>query len=691
MRPVYRQALFALFVSVVLVSSLLAFDFTPYLYTGESISDVTSITLSVSGNATYQLHSVKGIPTMLTADGAPLQDGAGIETVLRAHFSSAVMPTSDEVASLRSELLSFNASRNFKTQYGPVEKVCLQYTGLVSSPCDSFATCSVTANVVCGNFAAQGGGGGCYAEILTPLIYNYSTEVKVFNADVPTALSLLSSMSADNASASLSQFNDALARIKTAALLQAQNGLRFPVAGDKCPDCVGLCPATHFDTASLDNASAQARALATRIDAAGSVTTNAKAVAANTADRVAFRQSATQAAIWGAPWEEFKTKYAALHANATAMGLLINDPSITSVLTDFNNRWTAIDNRFTTHHLDGVEADITAIKSKVSALQALLVNGTKPYNDARIAQNHAGDLLTQARWSVHMSDKPSVAAYNTLAARKNALDANFTPPLTTGQYKKEQTAYAQLMNDTQSFISSQGSAAAPLNDLGGQFGQASINGVFSLTDALVPLSASTRTSIAPVIPPVVLFLTDLAVVSVGLVVFIALLVYLKPIFHSRVALSLLVVAMFAFLFVLGLGSVGLFIFINQSSTSGTVGDYVNLVAASNISYVAIDKSNSSDDAIAAMQTCATNISGQLKARLNKTVTLFSYDKSTCLLGNKTVNTSKCLDQVAPYPVMYLHYNKTAANPVFSVVYQKQTDAWGDAAYYTRCEIGDVLN
>ncbi|MDE1798075.1 MAG: hypothetical protein KGH63_01560, partial [Candidatus Micrarchaeota archaeon] len=231
-------------------------------------------------------------------------------------------------------------------------------------------------------------------------------------------------------------------------------------------------------------------------------------------------------------------------------------------------------------------------------------------------------------------------------------------------------------------------------NIGQDFGQASINGVFSLTDALVSIPPSTRNRISPVIPPVVLGMADLAVTSIALLVFIGGLYHLRGLLAGRIALGAWVLALFLFLFIVGMVSVGMFVLINQSATSGNLGDWLDLLNTTNSSYVAIDTANTTSDAQAAMANCSANISAQLGLRFNhtKSVTVFTYAGQSCdWNGQSNWTYDQCLAQTRGAPIMFLHYNATSAAPRFSVVFAKQADAWYSTADYQKCEIGDVLN
>lgn len=693
MRPVPFVLLLLLTLSI----PLFAFDISPYLYDGETAASVT--TQNVTSDAgSYTLYSISGVPSFLVdSDGNVVKDTAILEATMRDHFQRTLLPSPDELKGVRDQLLSFNASRNLRSRFGPIEDVCLGATALKALPCNTTASCDQTAHVVC-TLASVGGAGGCYESLISPPILAFSLAVASFNSDTAAALSDLSTLTLDNVGAQLSGVQTRISSLKASANIVASSTLRFPELGDKCPEggnngCIGICPTPHLDVASLDAASAGVTSLTARLGPISSLASTARQISSATAERLDYRQSSAQAAVWAPKWKTMRAKYSDLQINASSLIPYNKDSNFTAAMGVFQSKWNAIDARVAARNFSGIETDFAALGDSVPALQAAVAVGTRSYRDTRVAQNHVSDVLAQVRWRVAgAADKPVISAYNSLASRKNALDANFTPPLASAQYLTLMRGYSALETDARKFLVSQGGAADPISSVGEQFGQASINGVFSLTDALVPVPAATRASMAPVIPPVVLLLADLAIVSIALMVFIAALVYLKPLFRSRRVLGLGAVLFFIFLFLLGLGSVGLFILIGQSAQSGNVDDYLNLLSFSNSSYVAVDRSGASAEAISSMTRCAANITGQVRERMNKSVFTFSYAGKTCAWGSQAnLSLESCLNKMGGQPIIYLHYNKTSAPPLFSVVYQKQADVWGDADYYGKCEIGDVLN
>ncbi len=687
-----RPALTIILLLALALAASASFNSSAYLYASEGPADVQSETLDVGGGSTlYVLYTIGGIPSILTANDQPMTDPNAIASVLRDYQSHVLLPSPSELDALRSYILSFNSSRNVKTDAmarsypSGIEDTCLIYTNLKYAPCSDATSCSATATMLCARYDV----GTCPPDLISPMLLSYGRNVNTFANQTDSVLSALSDISLSNGAEQLASIQSSLSALQAAAQDQKVTKLRSTLAS-QCPDCLGICPTPALDTGSLDNASALASSLSARLAGAKPVQAMAIQITQSSADRLAYAQASALLVVWAPKWAQFKSKYGALKTQVDTLLTYNKDPNFTSSAAVFSQLWTSMESRMSNRNFNQVDADFARLGGLAAPLQAAATDAAVPYTQTRAAQNHASDALIQLRWRILPSDTSAVLAYNRLAARKTALDANFTPPFTSAQYSVFNQSYNSLISDAAAVHASE--SADPVSRLGQRFSEQSVNGAFSLAAAVVPLSASTRNQLAPAIPPVALLAADLAIASVVLVAFIGLLLYFRPLFRSRAMLGLWMALLFLLLFGLGLGSVGLYVVINHNAQSGTLADFERQIALSNSTYIAIDQSGAPAPALAAMTSCAQNISGQLSARWNKTTSVFSYAGKSCSWGSASnLTLTQCLDRVVQHPLFVLHYNATTSNPHFSTVYSSQADAYGTQDYYARCELGDVLN
>ncbi len=689
MRPVLTAILLLVFALAVGAE----FNLSAHLYDNETAEMVVVTPLYSPPDINYTLYTISGIPSIVTANDIPLSDSVAISAVLRSHYEHTILPSASELAALQDGLRAFNASRNAKFDASHksyplgMEETCLTYTNLHFAPCNDTPSCTSTATQLCMRYDV----GTCLPELIAPYLKDYSLTLNAMNTKLGDALSISSNLALDNAADSFAQLKVDMAGIRTAAQANMQTKLRATQAS-LCPDCLGICPAPNLDMSSLSTASELVDNLSARLQSAPDVNLAGQQIMLSSADREAYAQSAAMAAVWGPKWNQFKSKYQSLRDDAAAVSSFTSDSNFTAAFAAFQKSWAAMDAHITTRNFNSVDSDFSQLGALVPSIQAAVKSGRKPYDTVKLAQNHAGDALIAASWRIRAGDNAVIASYQKLVARRLALDSVLTPPLSTAQYTNLTAAYNSLINDTSRLRSSGAGSGDAVSSFGRSFSQTAVDGVFSLSAALVPLPSATRTQVAPLIPPTVLLLSDLALASVILVVFIGLLLYFKPLFRSRAMLGLWTAVLFLLLFGLGLGSVGLYVVMSQNSEASTLADFTDLIPASNMSYIAIDQAGATPDALNSMSSCAANISSQLKSRWNKTTFTFFFSGRSCTWGsNSNLTTPACFDKVVDSPVFVLHYNSTAQAPHFNTVFKKQADTWGDAAYYTTCEIGDVLN
>ncbi len=683
----------ALFVAFAMAMAGLAgaFDAGAYLYDGETSSMVTTSDFTYSGTD-YTLIKINNIDTFLLTGDKPITDAAAIGNVLRGYSASTLAPSADEWAKLKAHFLDFNKSRNYQTRFGPAEKICMNAIFAEVYPCDTVASCTQTSTMIC---AVDPSVLCPPPEIMAQPILAYNLDVKTFNAEIGKLLALHSKFTADNSAATFKQMQDSIAKLKTAAASISKNALRFPdSASDACGDCIGRCPAVHLDTGALDLASKEITAFGARMEPLDSAPATATQIAQATSDRMNFKTNSAVVAQWAPKWKAFKAKYEKLRADSSALVPYVGDTSFTSAYSAFNAKWSEMDRKLATRDVAGIDSTFSAVSAAALSLNTTIKDAGKPYNATAHAQDTVSDLLTQARWRVNPNAKESVSGYNSLAARKNSLDSQFKPPMSAQKYISLESNYSKLANDVRAFISSQNKVTDSVADVGGQFGTISINGVFSLAAAFTPLSYSARAAVAPLIPPVVLLLTDLAIVSVAVVLFVGVLLYFKQLFRSRTLLGLWMVGLFAFLFALGVGSIAIFAFVNSSAGSGTFDEFLSSLSRSQVSYVAIDQSGANAPTVAAMTGCANTIKQQTTGLFGKSSQAFTFSGKACswLSGNNTsaMQIDSCFDKTVGYPLFVMHMANKSADPKFSTVYNTQVELFGDEAYYKRCEIGDVL-
>ena len=235
-------AVLALFCSY----SFAEFSMAPYLYPGENASGVTMASFA-SANGTAKIVKVNGVETFLLQNDQIVSDKAQISSLLTKYYTDTYYLSASDLSDLKKYADLFNASRNFKTKYGPAEKTCyVSGTFLSYKPCNDLATCMQTASLVC----SISGADGCIVDLLATNILAYKKSIDKLNAAEAKFQQAYSSFSAATAATSLNSIDEAYIAMKAGADEVMQSKLRFPET-TTCRDCLGRCPEGHFDYSSL--------------------------------------------------------------------------------------------------------------------------------------------------------------------------------------------------------------------------------------------------------------------------------------------------------------------------------------------------------------------------------------------------------------------------------------------------------
>jgi len=688
-----------------LLSSLSAeFSISPYLYSGESASSVSSASFDATGG-TATLYKIGGAETLLVQGGSIVSDKAQLDALLTQYYMGAYYPSASELSELKGYADSFNASRNYKTKYGPVEKTCYSSgTFLSYKPCNDLATCLQTASLVC----YVTGSDGCMVDVLASHILAYKKSVDKLNGAYSKFDSAYASFSAATAASSLSSMDEAFTAMKAGADEIMESKLRFPEA-KTCRDCLGICPEGHFDYASLTSGTEQVAALKEKVAPLVFLDSTVDKLAVSTNERINFRAGEEKAVLLSPKYDAAKAKYGGLKAQAVEARALVSDTSFASVADNFIAKGDELEMMLSKRDFAGFDAALSSYESSGRSLAGILNNSTAAYRQAVAAQDDACDGILQAQWRVNKLSSSSVEAYNALAANKNKLDAAFAPPMSSAQYAALSAKYNNLSLDARAYISASESAQESVFDLGNSFSRTTVDGAMAIASSITPVSFQTRQSFAKFVPPLVMAAVDLSILAVAVIVFAAAFYHFRHFFKSKLMISGWVLTLLGFMFLLIVGSVGFYSIVLGTEKYTSFTEFMGTVFASDRVAVIVEEGGAPSDAVANMRACADQIASQA-GRLGKTTVKYYINGNSCtrmLPGNLTgshanatysittgLSSSACLDGMPDIPVFDLKYAGENAAPAFTTVVTKQAIVKGNAAYYGKtpmCDIANVLD
>ena len=692
-------AVLALFCSY----SFAEFSMAPYLYPGETASGVTMVSFS-SQNGTAKLIKVNGAETLLLQNDLIVSEKAQISSLLTKYYTDTYYLSASDLADLKKYADSFNASRNYKTKYGPVEKACYTSgTFLSYKPCNDLATCMQTASLVC----TITGSDGCMIDVLGTHILAYKKSIDKLNDAYAKFSTAYSSFSTATAATSLNSIDEAFISMKAGADEIMQSKLRFPET-TTCRDCLGVCPEAHFDYASLTAGRSKVASLKEKVAPLVLLDTTINKLAISTNERINFLAGEEKAVILAPKFDAAKAKYGGLKAQAVEAKALVSDTNFVTVADNFIAKGDELEMKLSKRDFAGFDASLSSYETSGRTLAGMLNNSTSAYLKAVDAMDSAGDNILRAQWRVNRLSKSSVDSYNALADKDNKLNAQHAPPMTSAQYISLSAKFANLSSEAQTYVVASESAQESVFDFGNAFSRATVDGAMSVASSITPVSFKTRQSFAKFVPPLVVAAVDLSILAVAVIIFAAVFYHFRHFFRSKMMISGWVLTLLGFTFLLLVGSVGFYSIVMSTEKFTSFTEFMGTVTASDKVAIIVEEGGAPNEVALNMRACADQVAMQAKA-LNKTSVKYYISGNTCtryIPRNSAANPSNitydvttglsastCLDGIPDVPVFDLQYAKENVAPAFTTVVTKQAIVKGNEAYYGKkpmCDIANVL-
>ena len=706
-RGILMRFVVALFALAVLFSAPFAeFSMAPYMYSGENAAGVTVVSFA-SGNSTAKIIKVGGAETLLLLNDQIVTDKAQIGALLTKYYTDTYYLSPSELSSLKGYADAFNASRNYKSRYGPVEKMCYSSgTFLSYKSCNDLATCMQTASLVC----AITGSDGCMVDVLATHILAYKKSVDKLNDATAKFSTAYSTFSTSTAATSLSSMDEAFVAMKAGADEIMQSKLRFPET-TTCRDCLGICPEAHFDYASLTSGRSKVATLKEKVAPLILLDTTISKLAISTQERIDFRAGEEKAVILAPKYAAANAKYGGLKAQAVEAKALVSDANFVTVADNFLSKGDEIEMKLSTRDFEGFDASLSSYETSGRTLAAMINNSTSAYRNTIEADDSAGDSILRAQWRVNRLSNASVTSYNALAEKKNKLDATLVPPMTSAQYISLAGKFDSLSSEAQTYVAASESAQESVFDFGNTFSRATVDGAMSLASSITPVSFKTRQSFAKFVPPLVVAAVDLSILAIAVIAFAAVFYHFRHFFRSKLMISGWVLTLLGFTFLLLVGSVGFYSIVMSTEKFTSFTEFMGTVQSSSSVAVIVDENGANSETVTNMRACADQVEAQARL-LNKSSVKYYISGNTCtrmIPKNSTANStnaaivkydvttglssSACLDAMPDVPVFDLQYAKENVAPAFTTVVTKQAIVKGNDGYYAKkpmCDIANVL-
>ncbi len=687
--------------AVMLSISFAAFSLSPYLYSGETES-MLNYTSFPTSNGTAKLVRISGAETFLLLDEKMLTDTAQIKGILGEYYSKNFYPSQEELAEVQNYALLFNKSRNYQTRFGPAEKTCMTGgTFLSYKPCNDMATCLQTASLVCSITGSE----GCIVDLLATHILAYKKAVdKLVLADAKFTAAYAGA-GPSNIASSLAQMEEAFALMKSGADDVSQSKLRFPDGGyTACRDCLGICPDSHFDYSAITSGQKLVAQLKEKSAYFAMLDVTVDRISVSTQERQKYRSGEETLVIYKPKFESAKASFAGMEAQAVEAKALVSDSDFVSAANSFLGRQDELSQKLEKRDFSGFDALLSSYISSGKALAMMVNNSTVAYQEALGSQDDSGDYIIKAQWRVNRLSKASVDSYNSLAERKNRLDAQFKPPMTSAQYLALASSFDNLTIDAKTYVAASTSFQDSIFGMGNSLGRASVDGAMGIAASMAPVSFKTRQSVAKYVPMLVVGTIDLAMLALGIMLFVGAFYYFHGFFKSKLAISGWALTLLGFVFVLLVGSVGVYSIIANSDRFVSFTEFMDTIKASDSAVVIVEETGLPESTVKAMRDCAGQIEMQLRL-MGKTTSKYYIGGSLCssVIPRQSNGTNytyevkngraaqECLDSIPDTPVFDLQYSNENQPPSFTTVVTKSAIIKGNEGYYGKMPMCDPAN
>lgn len=687
----YSFSMKKFFLVMLFATITFAFNISEFLYPSEDKSSLVEQQI-VYDSKQYVLYYINSIPILLIDQNSNIvSDSTLAKSILESFYSKDTLLSESDKTLFLEKIKAFNKSRDLplaevsatKSYYG-TEKWCKQSVGLETNPCNSSQSCFLTANIVCSLFVVSGGSGDCDPYILGPAIYDYSTSLNSLEQSLNSILATTSSLSIANLAESYSSILSAINKAKSAALSIQKSNL---MANRDNPNSIGVCFPPKFDFEALDQAKAIIEKYYSNLGPLKELDASVAILLKNSQERLNYFKAKQKISTFKPRWEEIKAKYSNLYEDANRYAPNLADSSFVELYKKFISSWNTIENKITTMDEKFLEEELDLISSIAPKLQKELNSSLGPYNTYVQERENAQNALLYLKYSISSSKQDQVKYLN-FVQKKESLDKQFSPPLSSTKYLEAAQKYIQLKNEIKEASVSQEPTILDLSTE--KFGQASTSAFFALTDALAIFDISTKKSIAPLIPIATLLVLDIAIISAFSVIFFGIVIKYKQLFKNKTVATFWLVSFFVFLFFVVVASITFYFSLDSAQKGASLPDFLHLVIDNQKLYVVVVSNSLAADAQDAAKECASKISSIFKDKFNKEVIVVQSDQNSCVLNGKKVDYLECSAMTMGYPIFELR-GGSAEKIGFDVLYEKKATYQNNKEGFESCQIAKALN
>ncbi|VVB66751.1 Uncharacterised protein [Candidatus Gugararchaeum adminiculabundum] len=673
-------ALFVLLLAA--VPFVFALDPSIYLQTGENPGDIAISEINITNGTyagVYQWVKIGGEDTFLvniTGDRI-VNDSATIGGIVKQYYVESYYPKEAELDAIETALQKANDSRESIVYGQGVESSCRQALVQDLYPCETNAECEMScmrSYSLCKPAMDSIG-----PDFVTAAV-DFSKDTKDLNIHLNDALVAIEAIGFDNVGTQFPILEKAVSDYNKSAVHLRKNKLRDPISSGEgaagCPDCYQYCAQVPVGLDAIGNATRAIAALKPRISAIGNFDATVNNFVSNTALRLAHKENLANAAVYTEQYNKVLAKKTELLNRAAKITTKFTssnlEAKINAVKKNSDDMKTAIDsNNFT----KAGEA-LASFNSASTALSLQLAEIEGKTGEFEQAYAEASRSVVAARWNINENDGRNakvVELETSFEEIKNA--APYDPAVL-----ENITVELNGIDAEAKALVAEGPTAG-VSSFAGTLAKSMVDNSIGIVGKVTPVTYSSKKTIAPLIPPLMIAIADTAILTMMMVGMVLAAVILKKRVLSRsgalkfgaifIVISLLVV----------IPSYAAYHFIKQRGGMTTLSDFSADLQAIPTVIILED-----DSGPASLKACGKQLKDALESQ-GKDVTEQLIDADGLCLPDGT-SLDECVTDLSA-AVFTLKSADTPYAQFFSI-YEERAELGGDKAFYDECQIAELI-
>ena len=213
--------------------------------------------------------------------------------------------------------------------------------------------------------------------------------------------------------------------------------------------------------------------------------------------------------------------------------------------------------------------------------------------------------------------------------------------------------------------------------------------MFTVASMFINVDTKTKKSAEPIIPILLLTITDISIIALISLAFVGL-VYTNKYYLTRKRVILTwALAFFVIIVLIGIASAGGWYLMTQGASPTDADETITIIKSSESKAVVVDTRGASTEAINAMKACAQDL---LKSANLRDAEYYIIEPDRCLVGGQTKTPEECENEVDSIPNIYMVYNRdeTKRGYFFNSIKGSITVS-GEADIFKKCELFYVFN